>query len=299
MADTTDAPYAGFLKDLVERFDDRLKRITVEHNFEYGDEFEIAVCEVLRQILPSRIGVCRGYVVGRDGTTAGDDIILFDVARFPTLRLLQGDLALKERVPVDAVLAYIEAKHTLYVEGEGGQSLSKAIRQVRAVKRLSRPPVDLLNIGGQIVIRGGFSVDHPRGYPQRRNPLYAAIWAPHLNTKSDKEPHLAVLERADDLRGHLKVLAGPDVIAAGQVLVNPALPLPDGTRGPRPFITEECELMGSTHTLRTLGLAVFQLLWAIEWIRLGEMPWELMVGTELKKTGFTVLQHTVPGTEDA
>jgi hypothetical protein len=298
MADTSNAPYAGFLQDLVERFDERLKRIKVEHNFEYGDEFEIAICEVLRQILPSRVGICRGYVVDRGGTTAGDDIILFDVARFPTLRLLQGDLSLKERVPVDAVLAYIEAKHTLYVEGEEGQSMIKAIRQVRAVKRLTRPPVDLLEAGG-IVFRGGFQVEHPVGYPARRNPIYAAIWAPHLNVGKSKQPqHLTVLERADDIRGDVKLSAGPDVIAAGQVLVSPVLPLQDGTRGARPFITDECELNGSTHEFRALGLAVFHLLWAIEWVQLGAMPWELMVGLELKKTGFTVLQHTVPGTQD-
>jgi len=89
------------------------------HNFDYGDEFEIALCEVLRTILPGRAAVCRGYVIAQDGRMAGDDIIVFDATRFPVLRALGDDLSRKEKVPAEAVLAYIEAKHTLSTFREG------------------------------------------------------------------------------------------------------------------------------------------------------------------------------------
>ena len=35
------------------------------------DEYEIAICRVLRHILPLKYGVCRGFVVANDGTKAG------------------------------------------------------------------------------------------------------------------------------------------------------------------------------------------------------------------------------------
>jgi hypothetical protein len=115
--------YGNWLSEIANRFQARFDTITAVHNFEHGDEFEVALCQVLRDILPRRASVCRGYVVAQDGTLAGDDIIVFDAARFPVLRALGDDLSRKEKVPAEAVLAYIEAKHTLHVDGGGPQSL--------------------------------------------------------------------------------------------------------------------------------------------------------------------------------
>jgi hypothetical protein len=73
---------------------------------------------------------------------AGDDIIVFDTTRSPVLRALGNYLSRKEKVPAEAVLAYIEAKHTLSIHGEGGQSLQKATEQTAAVKALPRVPLE-------------------------------------------------------------------------------------------------------------------------------------------------------------
>ena len=89
----------------------------IGYSFDYGPEFEIAVCEVLRIALPDRFGVARGYVVSADGSFAGDDIIIYEKARFPTLGLRGKDSYLKkEYIPAEAVYCYIEAKHTLHIE---------------------------------------------------------------------------------------------------------------------------------------------------------------------------------------
>jgi hypothetical protein len=116
-----------------------LKRIETEHNFEYGAEFEIALCEVLRQVLPSRVGVCRGYVVSEDGTKAGDDIILFDAARFPTLRLLGESLALKEQVPVEASLRTSKPSTRSTWRGRAASRWPKLSGRSRPSRRSSVP----------------------------------------------------------------------------------------------------------------------------------------------------------------
>src|ERR1700722_4680611 len=132
--------YNRLVNDLSQRFQKKFEDMKVVHNFENGPEFEIALCEVLKSLLPSRVGICRGYIVGQGGELAGDDIILYDAARFPTLRALGQDIAKKEQVPAEAVLAYIEAKHTLYVGEDdtrhAGQNLAKALQQTSAVKSI-------------------------------------------------------------------------------------------------------------------------------------------------------------------
>lgn len=290
-------PYDGFLTTLVERFDQHLNRIKIEHNFDYGNEFEIAICEVLREVLPSRVGICRGFIVAEDGTKAGDDIVLFDAMRFPTLRLLGGDLARKEQVPVEAVLAYIEAKHTLYLDGDSGQSLAKALSQIAAVKRLKREPVGYRQMG-LVELPSNYNVTIDSGWPAIRNPLLCAIWAPNVHTGNRGENAESLLRRTVELTGSLTDMKCADLIAAGRLLAAPATVTGPGRNAARPFLTSKTELMGSTYENRTLGLAVFYLMWAIEWIELGLMPWGRMLSWELRRVG--VLKGTpIPIVPDA
>jgi hypothetical protein len=122
--------YAGYIERLAKRFDEALSEIEAVHNFEYGAEFEVAICKVLRRVLPHKYAVCRGYVVDESGHTSGDDIVIFDRIRFPTLRSRdEEDFSLKEHVPIDAAYAYIEAKHTLDIDGNGESSLARATEQ--------------------------------------------------------------------------------------------------------------------------------------------------------------------------
>lgn len=173
--------YNNYVRDVSERFDQALARIKTEHNFEYGPEFEIAICKTLRAVLPQKYGICRGYVVSELGETAGDDIIIYDRMRFPTLRALDtDDFASKEQVPIEAVYAYIEAKHSICIEGDGGTSFQKALTQVGQVKMLCdrRRAVPLFECDLNE------KKDSPLiGWPDVRNPAYGIIICRHVRLK--------------------------------------------------------------------------------------------------------------------
>ncbi len=46
-------------------------------NIDRGEEFELALCQVLRTAIPQKYGICRGFVVNRAGDVAGDDTVIF------------------------------------------------------------------------------------------------------------------------------------------------------------------------------------------------------------------------------
>jgi hypothetical protein len=101
--------YDNFLPRLQNKIETFFASIKANYNFDLGDEFEIQICKLLRLFLPSKYGVCRGFVVNRYGDKAGDDIIIFNQERFPTLRLLpKDDFSLKEEIPIEADYAYFE-----------------------------------------------------------------------------------------------------------------------------------------------------------------------------------------------
>ena len=121
----------------------------VSNNLEYGVAFEIVLCDTLSNTLPDRFGVCRGYVVTEHNESTGDDIVIFDRGSFPTLAMRRrDDWAGKEFVPAEAVYSYIEAKHTLHLTGDDGQSLSHACGQVQRVKQTASKRAPLPPTGG-------------------------------------------------------------------------------------------------------------------------------------------------------
>jgi hypothetical protein len=67
MSNSSKHLYNGFVTKLGEQIDAALAEIETVHNFEFGPEFEIALCKVLRRILPNKYGVCRGYAVDEGG----------------------------------------------------------------------------------------------------------------------------------------------------------------------------------------------------------------------------------------
>ncbi|MGD2182757.1 DUF6602 domain-containing protein [Lusitaniella coriacea] len=124
--------YNDYVKNLHQAFSRRLDEISAEFNFDLGSEFEIAICEILRSFLPIKYGICRGFVVSAEGCVAGDDIIIFDQERFPILRPnATKAFDKKEKIPIEAVYGYIEAKHTL-----DSQSFDKSFKQKQKVKIL-------------------------------------------------------------------------------------------------------------------------------------------------------------------
>jgi hypothetical protein len=277
--------YNGWLLNLAARFQAEFDNIATVHNFEYGDEFEIAVCKVLKTILPRRASVCRGYIVAQNGALAGDDIIIFDSSRFPALRAIGEDLSQKQQVPAESVLAYIEAKHTLFLHGDSGQSIDKATLQTCNVKDLSRTPLEHrhlipgLDLGAQVI--------PPPTYPNIRNPWYTAIWSRKSDWPSDQ--HVLCPSRfAPNIPSHLR----PDLVATDKGCLIPmlvkrdtGLPLPRFEI--RPFLCQETEHVWSNIETTTLGIAAVHLLSAIEWIVLSEIPWNPMMSSCIRESHLT------------
>lgn len=282
--------YNGFVLDLAKRFQRKFEDMKVVHNFESGSEFEIAVCRVLREILPGRAGICRGYVVSKDGRMAGDDIIVFDAERFPTLRSLGDRLDSKEQVPAEAVLAYIEAKHTLYIDETDakehkGQSLEKALGQVSAVKSLVRPRVEL-SMAGPRSGNSGMQFEPPPGYPNFWNPWYTAIFARYLKT-SGLSPQFTMATRLESASKNVSAL--PDAIVAGDVVTLPSVVRGSGSEIGRasvvPFLLGFAELVSCCVPDIAMGVGTLHLLTAIEWIELGQIPWGEMMVEALNERG--------------
>ncbi|WP_437973793.1 DUF6602 domain-containing protein [Sorangium sp. So ce295] len=278
------ARYNDWFGNIVERMDQEFKAIRAVHNIERGEEFEKALCRALRALLPERAGVCRGYIVDRDNNMQGDDIIVYDAARFPTLRACGRDLAVKEQVPAEAVLAYIEAKHTLYAQEKvlkkhEGQSLAKACSQISAIKALKRAPMPLEAFAPKFLAPPAW-FKRRRGFPSIRNPWYAAIWALNLNVGKGAEPTEALASRFETF-GDVPIDRLPDVVAAGSVIMNPCVyNEKDLGRQIRPFVTEDTQI-AFTGSVRALGLAAVHLIWAIEDIMLGDIPWPALLHDEL------------------
>ena len=162
--------YSDYVKTLSDRFQSNLNTIEAEHGFDYGPEFEVAICKTLRSALPDRYGIARGFVVNAQSVKAGDDIVIFERSRFPTLRLHdRDDYSRKEYIPIEAAYCYIEAKHTLNLAGSDGQSLNKALDQVKKVKQVcsEREEIPSSQIHPYMSLSGaGVDVSPPADIPQ-------------------------------------------------------------------------------------------------------------------------------------
>lgn len=273
--------YGDWLSSVTRQFQDAFGQIEAEYNFDLGPEFEIAVCNVLRGLLPRRYGVCRGFVVAKDGTTAGDDIIVFEADRYPVLRSLGEDLSRKQKVPAEAVLAYIEAKHTLHIQGIGPQSLHKSAKQTNAVKALMRERLEpryrfnYFDLGAQ--------VKPATGMPKYCNPWYTAIWCRKVEwgelTSSNFFPTMI-----DSLNVPLTAdfVATPD----GCLLPVRKEMTEDGRtkRTPNPFLYEDTEHVWFPIENQGFGLATFFLQYAMGWINLPEIDWNGTINGYMKTT---------------
>jgi hypothetical protein len=216
----------------------------------------------------------------------GDDLIIFDRIRFPTLRILRQDsFTRKEQIPIEAVYAYIEAKHTLEVEGNSGQSLKKASTQTAEVKSLTReairheqvdPYLDPLPIG----------ISAPYGLPQTRNPMYAAI----VSRRVRLGQHTELLTDRSDI--HKKLIDAqveeppPDLIIAGTGnLVLPYVKTGDSLTYHSPFHVDGVTIPHAFQADDNLafGIGLCSLLHALDFIRLGVLPWKELLAEGLNQ----------------
>lgn len=274
--------YSDFLNNINLKFQSLLDEISAQYNFDNGTEFEIAVCKVLRIILPQKYGICRGFAVSKSGEKKGDDIIIYDQERFPTLRLLEDNtFAQKQEIPIEAVYAYIEAKHTLCIEGVGGQSLSKAITQIRAIKEMLREKVPLTQITPQIRVNN-YNPNRQKSWPDYYNPIYGVIISRFVRIKEGQDPvpvdkffpHLSsqclIMEQTEN---------PPDLIIAGaDALVLPAI----GTQIESPFfINGVSKLAPFKSHGKSFGIGLISMIYAFDSVILGTMHWPTILAEGL------------------
>lgn len=280
--------YHDYVVTLSTRFNAVLSEIAAIHNFDLGDEFEIALCKILRNALPEKFGICRGHIVDAEGREAGDDIIIYDSQRFPTLRLHypRNDFSRKEWIPIEATYACIEANHTLQIEGDGGSSLKKAINQISYVKKLCNTresvPMTAIRPGFHFPEMGLFKVTVPNGFPSIQNPCFTAIIARQVRQKENGP----ILNDSTQIKTLLEgvtfpIDSAPDFIIAGSS--NVVLPIiwqdnPLQTEFASPFYLPGLKRPLS-HQMDQVayGMGICLLLYALDWIQLGSMNWNQII----------------------
>jgi hypothetical protein len=298
--------YNDFIIKIDKQARSAFEEIAAEHNFEYGAEFEIAICKLLRRVLPSKYGICRGYVVSKSGEIAGDDIIIFNQERFPTLRGINEDFAKKEQIPIEAVYAYIEAKHKL-----NESSLKKAVSQIREVKKLisERPKIPINPITQSFGSNfPGIKENGAKVYPNYGNPVFTMVWSKFSegDKKSTEGKDVvnmvgSILDQFDKTKEEF----APDMVVAGETSYTiPALFPKKKHEGeilsfiPAPYYLPS---KGIDHLIvhseiLNFGLALAQLLWAIDWIELGHINYQSIVLDTISKS-FDDLLRDKPNNE--
>jgi hypothetical protein len=281
---TTDQhKYRDYVRILSQRFEALFLSIEAGYGFEFGTELEIVVCEALQSCLPTNYGVARGFAVDESGAKAGDDIILFEKSRFPTLAIRgQANFARKEFVPIDAIYSYLEAKHTVDLTGEGTQSLQHACRQVQDVKALcdKRPRKNPQEVRPYLTMGAGITVGLPEDFPTTLNPSHGVVLARHVRDKPGGKTLTDSREIEEIITGQtLNYIPSPDLIVLGKDVVLMPYITKNGEKCVRsPFFIPE---RSGYHVIRVdgtaFGIAILWLLFALDWIDLGTMPWHRII----------------------
>jgi hypothetical protein len=276
--------YNKLIENLAKSVESKFGEISSRYNFDKGDEFEIALCELFHSILPSKYGICRGFIVTETDSFAGDDIIIYDKDRFPTIRLLEsGKFDKKHEIPVEAVYAYIEAKHTIVIDGKDS-NLAKAIEQVSTFKKLPREKRPLVSLDHYTKITGNFSTEGRQYWPDHYNPSYGAIISRNIKFSNGQPASFT------DFVTFIKTLVltkgslSADLIVAGKdTLFIPALPIKEGEITiESPFVHDRYIL----HPFETLDYAfsigIVNILYALDNIKLDKMPYLKIIGNAVK-----------------
>lgn len=284
--------YNNYIKTLSEKFNRRLDDIFGKYGFEYGIEFELAVCEILRSFLPLKYGICRGFVVTESGEMAGDDIIIYDQERFPTLRINDKDnFSRKEQIPIEAVYAYLEIKHTIILgNSKSTSSINHAISQVNKIKELcdQRTKVGIFQVDPHLPeFKNNLRCEH---LPEHRNPIFTAIISRYVAFENSTNRLTDVNEISNLLftkdidnsiyNPELIIIGNSNYLATGHYCdkyekdgIETIFSLPDKKSFYGVHIAENL----------TYGLFLAYLIHAIDYIRLGRMPWANMINQIIVK----------------
>jgi hypothetical protein len=258
--------YNNIIERLSKQVLSRFNEIEAIYNFELGDETEIALCNILENILPDKYGICRGFIISYDNKKAGDDIIIYDKMNYPLIRSNPSDkYSLKCQVPIEAVYAYIECKNSI----TDLDVLTKSIEQVESVKKLL---FEREKIGNEKYEKNGQTFcgkvrSWPRVNPEYKNQPYAIIFTrnwdnslqfPAINSKY--APDFFVL--------------GENHIAS-QIEKNYG---PDGTKGTLFFDYNNDAIHIVEETNNTsFGAAILMLLQALQEIKLLPINWYRLI----------------------
>lgn len=278
--------YDDFIIRLSEKFTRRLEEIESDFNFELGDEFEFAICDILRDLLPDKFGVARGFVVNKDGTKRGDDIIIYDRNRFPTLRFRDKSQFYRlENIPIEAVYAYIEAKHTIeYKFQDENCSFTKAFKQASEAKELisEREPADILSFNPYFTSNSFVNkLLKPSALPSINNPAFSCIIARNFKYTGAKN-QLININSIDFLIKNIlipKQNVIPDLIVLNKDIVFYPRVYENGDFKDGVLFNHSAENLAYQILIRpniAYGIFLSHLLYAVDWIRLGKMPWDLI-----------------------
>jgi len=279
--------YDDLIVRLSEKFTRRLEEIESDFNFELGDEFEFAVCDILQNLLPDKFGVARGFVVNMDGEKKGDDIIIYDRSRFPTLRFHDKNQYYRlENIPIEAVYVYIEAKHTIEYDFSNKKcSFFKAFKQASEAKELiaKRKPADLYSFNPYFVDVPFVKIPlkETKLLPKINNPAFSCVIARNFNFKSNQNDEVD-LSSIEFLTKNIiipKQDVIPDLIVLNKDIVLYPRIFEDGEFKEGKLFNDNPEKFAYTVLIRpniAYGIFLAHLLYAIDWINLGKMPWDLI-----------------------
>lgn len=261
--------YDNYAQRLSQQIKARFSEIEAIYNFEYGNETEIALCQILTVVLPDKFGVCRGFVISKEGERAGDDIIIYDKMSFPLIRQHSvGDFSLKQQVPIESVYAYIECKNSI----RDKSTLEKAIKQVNDVKALllkrELKPNELYEIDGPIY--NGKVRDWPRQEPKYHNQPFTLIFTRDWDESLTLEVSLS--QTTPDL-----LILGEDCLASQHLSMGP-----DGKKGAL-FIDHKfwAPLNVEKANGNSFGIGVIMLFQALNKIKLEQIDWYSILNEEL------------------
>lgn len=267
--------YDNYIKKLNDKFQNRLRDISADYNFDFGDEFEIAICHILKAFLPEKYGVCRGFVVDKVGNKEGDDIIIYDKIKHPTINLYNEDYSRKENIPIEAVYVYIEAKHTITLA-----QFNKALIQIKKIKQIcsTREKIGLYKDDpyiGKYEDRGNVI----ESLPKYRNPIITIILGRYSVDKEDSKtdnPNLiqemASIKMLNVENSHLN----PEMIILGNNNIMCIGYKSNENSIPTLFYPDNGNEVGYQNLiLQDSAYSIFmtQLIAAIDWIKLGNIPW--------------------------
>lgn len=266
--------YNDYIKNIDEKYKSFTSLIKAIYNFDDGDEYEVVLLHLLKALLPEKYGVCKGFIIDMEGNKAGDDIIIYDKYRFPTLRLFDNeDYSIKQQIPVEAVYAYIEAKHNL-----DDSTFPKSLSQVNAAKRLlmKREKIDFSWVTDDLKLNESVNLKRENtNFPNYYNPPFTAIISRKCCIKHDELLDASSIIQMQINYGN-KGNYPPDLIISDNIVGLPAV----GTQIESPFFCDNSRIAVFNNQY-AFGIGMTSLLYALDYIKLGKIHWPSVLADAL------------------